>query len=124
MSDEIEVTLTTDCRAELRELPKPDRVWIGGVITELQRKGWQAAMADQTIAHLREEFWYLRIVGHGAAYRILFFVMPGRSPRLIVLTLCLTKSESQKMRVLKAALERAERRRKAWLQEEANKHAR
>ncbi len=123
MADEVDITLTTECRAELRELPRPDRQWIGGVIRSFQAKGWQAAVGDQTIGPLEDGFWELRVVGHGAAYRILFFVAPGRSPRLVVLTLCLTKSESQKMRVLKAALGRASRRRLRWMEQEAKKNA-
>jgi putative component of toxin-antitoxin plasmid stabilization module len=122
VSDAIDVRLTEDCRAELRELPKPDRTWINGVIHGLQAKGWQAAMADRTIAPLQDGIWELRIVGHGAAYRILFFVMPGRSPRLVVLTLCLAKSDSQKTRVLKAAVARAARRRELWLEQEVKRN--
>ena len=123
MGDGVDITLTTECHEELRELPKPDRHWIGGVIKSFQQKGWQAAVGDQTIGPLEDGFWELRVVGHGAAYRILFFVAPGRSPRLVVLTLCLAKSESQKMRVLKAALGRASRRRLRWMEQEAKKNA-
>lgn len=124
MSDRLEVAFTDECRAELRELPRKHRSWIAGVVKQLQAKGWNAAVTDRTLAPLDDGIWELRIRGHGAAYRILLFVMPGRSPRVIVLTLCLAKSESQKMRVLKSAIARAARRRQVWIQQEAKHHGR
>lgn len=117
MDDAMEIVFSDDCRTELHALPKEHRAWIAGRIAQLAEKGWNAATADRSIAPLRDGISELRMTGHGAAYRILFFVVPGRSPRLIVLTLCLAKSRSQKRRVLQAAIERARTRRERWLQE-------
>lgn len=121
MRDPVEIVFAEACRAELRELPKEHRAWVAGVITQFHKKGWNAAFADRTVVSLRNGIWELRVTGHGAAYRILFFVVPGRSPRLIVLTLCLAKSQSQKRRVLQAAIGRACARREQWLDAERRK---
>lgn len=62
----------------------------------------------------------LRVLGHGAAFRILFFMMPGRSPRVVVLTTCATKSAMEKQQRLDAEVERARNRRARWLEQQRN----
>ena len=81
-------------------------------------KGWAAATADQSVRHLREGIHELRILGKGASFRVLFFLVPGRSPRVVVLTTCASKSEMKKRKRFEAELQRAKTRRDLWLKQQ------
>lgn len=118
MSDRIEVEYTAWYNAEFAELPGDQQGRIQQRIRAMLAKGWNRAMADRTIAPLRDGIHELRIVGTGPAYRILFFVMPGRAPRLVVLTACVAKSLMTKRQRLDAELKRASERRTVWIAEQ------
>lgn len=125
MTNTVEVELTGDCRAELRELAKAERDWINQKIRHFMGKGWSAAMADQSVKHLDDGIHELRVLGKGAAFRLLFFIVPGRSPRMVVMTSCAAKSALKKRSRMDAEIARAKQRRTAWMEqmrreEEAN----
>lgn len=73
--------------------------------------------------HLRDGIYELRVLGTGAAYRLLFFVMPGRSPRVVVLTTCASKSVMQKRQRMEAEIDRASSRRAEWLEQQQKREA-
>jgi putative component of toxin-antitoxin plasmid stabilization module len=102
---------------ELGVLPKAHQDQIQRKLIAFAAKGWFAAMADGTVKHLQDGIYELRVLGHGPAFRLLFFVMPGRSPRVIVLTTCAAKSLTQKRQRLDAEIGRAKRRRAAWMED-------
>jgi putative component of toxin-antitoxin plasmid stabilization module len=116
MSDSLEVVVSPWYMVEFRALPKDNRDQIQRKLIAFAAKGWSAAMADQTVKHLQDGIYELRVLGHGPAFRLLFFVVPGRRPRVIVLTTCAAKSLTQKRRLLDAEIERAKGRRAAWME--------
>lgn len=118
MSDQIEVIATPWYAAELAALPKQHQVRIVNRVDNLSRKSWSEAIGDRTIAPLRNGIYEVRVLGTGPAYRILFFTVPGRSPRLVVLTACMAKSVMIKRQRLDAALNRASERRAEWIAEQ------
>jgi hypothetical protein len=122
MSDSFDVVLTEWYKSELLDLPEKDQVRVKRKLRDFSGKGWTAAIADQTARHLREGIHELRILGRGASFRILFFLVPGRSPRVVVLTTCASKSEMKKRQRLQAEIERAKTRRDLW-QEQQRKRA-
>lgn len=124
MSDTFELVLSSWFHDEVSELSDEHRAWIARKLSDLRKKPWDAAVRDRTVAPLRDGIWEVRIPGHGAAYRLLFFIMPGRSPRLIVLTSCEAKSRMLKKKVLDAAITRASDRRVAWIEQEAKNRER
>lgn len=79
-------------------------------------------MADRTIVALRDGIYELRVLGRGAAFRILFFVVPGRSPRLVVLTSVVATSVMKKKHRNDAELERAKQLRELWLEQMKSGH--
>jgi hypothetical protein len=87
-------------------------------LVSLSEKTWSAAIADRTIAPLMDGIYEVRVLGRGAAYRLLFFVVPGRSPRLVVVTACVSKAVMKKKAGLAAAIARARTRRQVWLQQQ------
>jgi putative component of toxin-antitoxin plasmid stabilization module len=105
-------------------LPDDARAWIARKLSDLRNKPWDAAVRDRTVAPLRDGIWEVRIPGHGAAYRLLFFIVPGRSPRVIVLTSCVAKSRMVKQKLLTAAIARASNRRASWIEQEAKNRER
>ena len=115
MDDSLEVVTSLWYMLELEALSKDHRDQIQRKLIAFAAKGWSAAMADQTVKHLQDGIYELRVLGHGAAFRLLFFVVPGRRPRVIVLTTCAAKSLMQKRRRLDAEIERAKDRRAAWM---------
>jgi hypothetical protein len=118
MSDEMKVVVTGWYQADLAVLPKPDRERVTRKLVSLSEKTWSAAMADRTIAPLMDGIYEVRVLGRGAAYRLLFFVVQGRSPRLVVVTACVAKAVMKKRAGLAAAIARARTRRHAWLQQQ------
>ncbi|HEY0019739.1 MAG TPA: type II toxin-antitoxin system RelE/ParE family toxin [Longimicrobium sp.] len=118
MSDLLEVVPTVWYMAEVRALARKERDRIDRKLISLARKGWSAAVADLSVKHLRDGIYEFRILGRGAAFRILFFLAPGRSPRLVVLTTCASKSVMQKKLRLDTEVERAAGRRMAWLEQQ------
>jgi phage-related protein len=115
MDDTVEVVTSPWYMRELRALPRDNRDQIQRKLIAFAAKGWSAAMADQTVKHLQDGIYELRVLGHGPAFRLLFFVVPGRRPRVIVLTTCAAKSLMQKRQRLDAEIERAKDRRAAWM---------
>lgn len=116
MGDSLEIVTSSWYMLELGALPKDHRDQIQRKLVAFAAKGWSAAMADQTVKHLQDGIYELRVLGHGAAFRLLFFVVPGRRPRVIVLTTCAAKSLTQKRRRLDAEIERAKSRRAFWME--------
>jgi hypothetical protein len=122
MGDSFDVVLTEWYKSELLELPERDQVRVKRKLHDFCGKGWTAAITDQTVRHLRDGIHELRILGRGASFRVLFFLVPGRSPRVVVLTTCASKSEMKKRQRLKTEIERAKARRDVW-QEQQRKRA-
>jgi putative component of toxin-antitoxin plasmid stabilization module len=118
MSEHFELVPTSWYMAEVGALAREQRVRIDRTLVAFANKGWAAAMADQTIKHLRDGIHELRVLGTGPAFRVLFFVVPGRAPRVVVLTTCASKSVMQKRQRMNAELERARNRRAAWLEQQ------
>lgn len=124
MRETFEVVFSSWFHDEGIRIPAEDRAWITRKLTDLRKKTWSAAVHDRTVAPLRDGIWEVRIVGHGAAYRLLFFIVPGRSPRVIVLTSYVAKATMIKKKPLDAAIARALDRRASWIQQEAKKRGR
>lgn len=118
MSDALEVVSTEWFKEEFLALPRPDRDRVIRRVHKLPEKGWNAAIQDGTVKPLRDGIHELRVPGRGSAYRILFFLMPGRTPRLVVLTTCAAKSLTKKRQRLNAELERAKWRRAVWIEQQ------
>lgn len=117
MRDEIRIISSGWFQKEFLSVPEVQRKRIDRRLAALQGKGWMAAVADGTIEHLEEGIWEVRVLGTGAAYRILFFPAPGQTMRLLVLTSCASKTAVGKRRLLKQAIERAKRRRDLWIEQ-------
>ncbi len=84
----------------------------------LGQKGWTASVADRDIVGLNDGIWELRVVGRGAAFRILFFLDRRERGRVVVLTACIPKSSIKKAHVMAVEIQRAKMRRVQWLQQE------
>lgn len=121
MSDQIDVEPTPWFIEEVRSLPSDGRDRIDRKLRHLAQKRWNDSLADATVKHLRDGIHELRVLGHGAAYRVLFFVAPGRSARVIVLTTCASKSVMKKRQRMDAEIERALVRRAWWLEQQKQK---
>lgn len=118
MRDAVEIVTTSWYDAELRQLPLRDQDRIVDRLKVFGQKGWRQAMEDATVKHLRDGIHELRVLGRGAAFRVLFFVVPGRSPRVIVLTTCAAKSLMKKRSAMDAEIRRAVDRRAWWLEQQ------
>ena len=118
MSDRFEVVPTPWFITELRALQTKDRNRIDRKLIKFAQKSWTDATADGSVKHLRDGIHELRVLGHGAAFRILFFLMPGSSPRVVVLTTCAAKSVMKKRLRLDTEVERARDRRARWIEQE------
>ncbi|WP_420125777.1 type II toxin-antitoxin system RelE/ParE family toxin [Longimicrobium sp.] len=116
MDDSVKVLTSPWYMLELRALPRDHQDQIQRKLIAFAAKGWSAAMADQTVKHLQDGIYELRVLAHGPAFRLLFFVVPGRRPRLIVVTTCAAKSLTLKRRLLDAEIRRAKGRRTAWME--------
>ena len=117
MSDVLQVIASSWYTAEVRALPADQRARIDRKLAALVAKGWSAAISDGSVKHLRDGIHELRVLGQGAAFRLLFFLVPGRSPRVVVLTTCAAKSAMAKRQRLDAEIERAKNRRTAWMEQ-------
>jgi hypothetical protein len=117
MGDSLEVVASPWYTAEVQALPRPHRDRIDSKVDTFTEKGWSTAMADETIKALRDGIYELRVLGRGAAFRLLFFVVPGLSPRLVVLTTCALKSDMLKRQRMEAEIGRAIVRRAAWMEQ-------
>jgi hypothetical protein len=84
----------------------------------VRNKKWSEAIADRSIAPLTDGIHEVRILGRGAAYRLLCFVAPGRGVRLVVLTGCVNKGVVKKRAGMAAEIARAKARRQVWLNEQ------
>jgi putative component of toxin-antitoxin plasmid stabilization module len=118
MGDALEVVSTPWFKEEVLALPEMDQDRIDRCIRNLLDKGWNDAVRDRTVKSLRDGIYELRILGHGPAYRLLFFLMPGRTPRLVVLTTCAAKSLMKKRQRMDAEIERAKWRRALWVDQQ------
>lgn len=118
MDEGIDIVFTSWYNEELAALPGEQQARIEARIRRLPAKGWGEAMADRTIAPLRDGIYEIRVLGTAAAFRVLFFVVSGRTPRIVVLTSCVAKSAMTKRHRLDAELERAKTRRELWLEQE------
>jgi hypothetical protein len=118
VNDAIEVVVTDWYEEDLAPLPGVDQLRIARKVDTLRRKKWSAAIADRSIAPLVDGIYEVRVLGRGAAYRLLFFLAPGRSPRAVVLTACVTKGVMKKRAALSVEIARAKARQQAWLEEQ------
>lgn len=118
MSDGIEVIYSSWYNAEVAAVPGDQQVRIEQRIRAMLGKGWTRSIADRTVAPLRDGIYEIRVLGTGPAYRVLFFIVPGRSPRVIVLTACVAKSVMTKRQRLDAERTRASERRAAWIEQQ------
>ncbi len=118
MTDRLEVVSTPWYETELLALPRPDRDRVERRLKGLSARGWRRSIADQRIKHLRDGIHELRVLGRGSAYRLLFFVIPGRDARVVVLTTCAAKSLMKKRAAMDAAIQRALDRRAWWIEQQ------
>jgi putative component of toxin-antitoxin plasmid stabilization module len=118
MGDGIDIVFSSWYNEELAALASEHQARIEARIRRLPAKGWMQAVADRTIAPLRDGIYEIRVQGTGPAFRVLFFVMPGRTPRIIILTSCVAKSVMTKRHRMNAELERAKVRRDLWLEQQ------
>lgn len=118
MSDVVEVVYSSWYNAELETLMDGHRERVERKIDVFVEKGWRSSVRDRTVAPLQDGIYELRILGRGAAFRVLFFLIPGTSPRVVVLTACVAKAVLKKRQRLDAELERAKHRRTVWLEQE------
>jgi hypothetical protein len=118
VNDGIEVVVTEGYEEDLARLPGVDQLRVTRKVDTLRRKKWSGAIADRSIAPLVDGIYEVRVLGRGASYRLLFFLAPGRSPRVVVLTACITKGVMKKRAALSAEIARANSRQKAWVQEQ------
>lgn len=84
-------------------------------IATLRSKGWGTSAQQRDIVRLTADIRELRVLGRGAAYRVLFFALPGDPDRIVVLTNCVKKGLMKKAAVMKAEIARAGSRRLEWL---------
>jgi hypothetical protein len=117
MSDRLDVVATPWYESELLAFPAGDQDRVERKLRDFGQKGWTASVADQSVKHLRDGIHEFRILGKGASFRLLFFIVPGKSPRVVVLTACVAKSVMGKRQRLEAEIERAKSRRAAWLEQ-------
>jgi hypothetical protein len=118
VNDGIEVMVTKGYEEDLSLLPGVDQLRVTRKVDTLRRKKWSAAIADRSIAPLVDGIYEVRVLGRGAAYRLLFFLAPGWSPRVVVLTACVTKGVMKKRAALSAEIARAKARRQIWTEEQ------
>ncbi|HEX6372969.1 MAG TPA: type II toxin-antitoxin system RelE/ParE family toxin [Longimicrobium sp.] len=123
MNDSLELVPTPWFIGEVRALQQEDRERIDRRLSDFARKGWTDSVADGSVKHLRDGIHELRILGRGAAFRLLFFLMPGRSPRVVVLSTCAAKAVMKKPKRMEAEIERAKDRRARWLQQQNKRGA-
>lgn len=121
MSERVEIVATPWYEAERERLGKEDQDRVERRLTLLRDKRWGDALRDETVKHLREGIYEVRVLGRGSAFRLLFFLAPGRSPRLVVLTTCVAKSVVKKRQRMDAEIQRAMDRRGWWLEEQLKK---
>ncbi|HWK89182.1 MAG TPA: helix-turn-helix domain-containing protein [Longimicrobium sp.] len=115
MADEVKALFSGWMSDELRALPPDQQARVVRRVSLLERKGWSASVRSRDVVHLEDEIWELRVVGKGPAYRLLFFVVEGSVPRIVVLTGCVGKSVMKKPGLMALEVARAERRRREWL---------
>lgn len=118
MGDTFKLILTPWFKAERLVLPEEDQDRVNRKLRDFRQKGWAAATSDGSVKNLRDGIYELRVLGHGAAFRILFFLMPGESPRVVVLTTCAAKETMKKRKRMDAQIERAKARRAEWLEQQ------
>lgn len=118
MHDKVTAEYTEWVLKEIEELPTNEQVRVVRRISVLEGKGWSVSARDDDIKHLDGEIWELRVLGKGAAYRVLFFQVPGDPGRIVVLTSCVAKSQAKKRATGNAEVERAKRRREVWLKQQ------
>ena len=118
MSDEFEVVYSSWYNFELEAIQREHQIRIEQKLALFRAKGWLPSIRDRTIAPLQDGIYELRILGTGPAFRILFFLVPGRSPRVVVLTTCATKALMKKRNRLDAEVARAVERRSGWLEQQ------
>lgn len=118
MDGPVEIEYTGWIVEELLALPAEQQARIAGRVRLLGARGLAASARLGHVKALEDGIWELRVLGKGPSFRLLFFVAPGRTPRLVVLTSCVRKSEMLRRNVLDAAVARARRRRDLWLRGE------
>ena len=118
MNDDVRVVITDWFLDDLGRLPLMERRRVRGRIGTLERKGWRAAVMHRDVAALEDGIWELRVVGHGSAFRCLFFLDPREPDRLVVLTACVAKASIKKRHVMAAEIQRAKVRRGVYLEHE------
>jgi hypothetical protein len=118
MSDSFEVVYSSWYNADLERLADHHQERVERKVDTFIKKGWMSSVRDRTVAPLQDGIYEIRVLGRGAAFRVLFFLVPARSPRVVVLTACLAKAMLKKGQRMDAELERARHRRTIWLEQE------
>ncbi len=118
MNDHVRVVPTTWFTQEFLALPVHQRKRVAKRLQTLWHKGWTASVADRDIVVLDDGIWELRVLGRGAAFRVLFFLDRRERGRVVVLTACVPKSSIKKAHVMAVEIQRAKMRRAQWLQQE------
>jgi hypothetical protein len=119
VNDEVQLVPSSWFVQEFFALPVHLQERVAKRLQTFGEKGWSASTSSRDIVALNEEgIWELRVLGRGAAFRVLFFLDPRERRRVVVLTTCASKSSIKKAHVMTAEITRAKMRRAQWLQEE------
>ncbi|HEY7767310.1 type II toxin-antitoxin system RelE/ParE family toxin [Longimicrobium sp.] len=118
MRDDVRVIYTDEFRRELGAIPPEQQQRVMGRIAHQERRGWADGVKAGDLVPLRDGIWELRVVGRGAAYRVLFAPLPGEAARLLVLTSCSSKAQLKKRAVMDAELRRARARLDHWREQQ------
>jgi hypothetical protein len=118
MRDDVKMAYTDDFRRELLAIPPEQQRRVARRIAHQERRGWADGVKAGDLVPLQHEIWELRIVGRGAAYRVLFALVPRDPVRLLLLTTCSSKARLKKRAVMDAELRRARARLDHWLEQQ------
>jgi putative component of toxin-antitoxin plasmid stabilization module len=117
MRDAVRVVYTDPFLSDLRTLSPEQRERVVRRINNAERIGWTAGVRTGNLVPLRDGIWELRILGRGAAYRVLFARVPDGMVQLLVLTTFSRKSDLKKRSVMDAEIRRARARLAHWLEQ-------
>lgn len=117
MEDSLKIVASPWFKDEVRALAQEQRDRIDRKLRDFRNKGWRAAVGDESVKHLADGIYEFRVLGRGTAFRLLFFLVPGQVPRLVILTTCAAKSQVAKRQRLETEIERARLRRAAWMEQ-------
>jgi hypothetical protein len=118
VNDEVQLVPSSWFTQEFSALPVHLQERVAKRLQTFEQKGWSASTSSRDIVALKDGIWELRVLGRGAAFRVLFFLDPRERSRVVVLTTCASKSSIKKAHMMSAEITRAKMRRAQWLQQE------